>query len=121
MRWILGLIAQIGINAVVLIVADYFIPGFTLTKSIYQLAVISLLFTALNVILYPVLKFLFYPLIILTLGLFHIVISAILLWGLSRFFPQDIIFDSTKTLLVAAFIISIINLFFSLKSRIIKK
>src|SRR3989338_2659026 len=117
MRWILGLISQIGINAILLIAADYFIPGFTLTASLSQLLIIAILFTAINLILYPVLKFLFYPLIVLTLGLFHVVISAILLWGLTKFFQQNLTFESTKTLLISAFVISVVNLIINIKTN----
>lgn len=67
------------INAVALYVAATVIPGIVLTGDWVSLALIALVFGVVNALLGPILKFLSCPLIMLTLGLFTVVINAGLL------------------------------------------
>ena len=74
------LIARFVINAVALWLAAYFVPGITLTGGIAGLAIVALVFGLVNALIKPVVKFFAFPFILLTLGLFTIVINAGLLW-----------------------------------------
>lgn len=67
------------INAVALYVAAAVVPGITRSGDWVSLALIALVFGVVNALIGPVLKFLSCPLIILTLGLFTLVINAGLL------------------------------------------
>ncbi len=67
------------INAVALYIAATVIPGIVLTGDWVSLAAIALVFGIVNALLGPILKFLSCPLIMLTLGLFTVVINAALL------------------------------------------
>ena len=67
------------INAVALYVAAMVIPGISRTGDWVSLALIALVFGIVNALLGPILKFLSCPLIMLTLGLFTVVINAGLL------------------------------------------
>lgn len=70
-RWI--------INAVALYVAARVVAGIDFTGDWVSLAVIALIFGVVNALLGPILKLLSCPLILLTLGVFTLVINAGLL------------------------------------------
>jgi putative membrane protein len=74
------LIARFVINAVALWLAAYFVPGIKLSGGLAGLAIVALVFGLVNALIKPVVKFFAFPFILLTLGLFTIVINAGLLW-----------------------------------------
>ncbi|CAN5292156.1 phage holin family protein [soil metagenome] len=57
-----------------------FVGGETTLQRIGIILVVSVIFGLVNAIIKPVVQFLSIPLYILTLGLFHIVINALMLW-----------------------------------------
>jgi putative membrane protein len=65
-----------AINAVALYVAVLVVPGINLRGTWVDVLWLALIFGLLNALLRPLLKFLTCPLIILTLGLFTIVINT---------------------------------------------
>ncbi|MGB9594087.1 MAG: phage holin family protein [Anaerolineae bacterium] len=73
------------INAVALYVAARVVTGIDFTGDWVSLAVIALIFGIVNALLGPILKLLSCPLILLTLGVFTIVINAALLLLTSHF------------------------------------
>jgi len=73
MRWL--------INAVALYLAVAFVPGITPQSSNwFSFIWLALIFGLLNALLRPLLKFLTCPLIILTLGVFTLVINTFMFW-----------------------------------------
>lgn len=66
-------------NAVALWVAAYFLEGLSFTGDLVRLLVVAAIFGMVNSFLRPVLTVLTCPLIVLTLGLFTLVINAVLL------------------------------------------
>jgi putative membrane protein len=71
LRW---LISSLAIFAAVLVV-----PGISFSGPGWQIGIVALMFGLLNVLLRPLLYLLTCPLVILTLGLFGLVINAVLL------------------------------------------
>ena len=78
-------------NAIALWVAAYFLPGLDFTGTLPQLLMVAAVFGLVNSLLRPLLTVLTCPLIVLTLGLFTLVINALMLlvtgwlsarWGL---------------------------------------
>ncbi len=67
------------INAVALYAAAELVPGIHADGGWQVLAVMALIFGLVNALISPVLKFLTCPLIMLTLGLFTLVINALML------------------------------------------
>jgi putative membrane protein len=67
------------INGFALYLAAELIPGITRSGDWLSLALVALVFGVINALLGPLLKFLSCPLILLTLGVFTIVINAALL------------------------------------------
>jgi len=68
------------INGVALYVASQLVSGITVEGGWQVLLVMALIFGLVNALIGPVLKVLTCPLIILTLGLFTLVINALMLW-----------------------------------------
>ena len=83
------LLAWLCVNVLALLFAIWLFPGITLHGSstadrVIQLVITGAIFGAITSLVKPVLKVLTFPVIILTLGLFLLVINAVLLWATSR-------------------------------------
>jgi putative membrane protein len=89
-----------------LLAADYFISGFVITHDPADLLILAGIFTLLQFFLKPILRLLFLPLILLTLGLFILVINALLLFVLDIWSPhltiQGLVPLFTATLIITA-------------------
>jgi putative membrane protein len=73
-------ILRLAINAVALYLAVLILPGIDLTSGPVSILWLALIFGLVNALFGPLLKFLTCGLIILTLGLFTLVINAFLFW-----------------------------------------
>ncbi|OMH27692.1 hypothetical protein BKD30_03365 [Tersicoccus phoenicis] len=116
------------INALALAVAAWLLPGLRITADAAMVStfgsaqaatmaaymIISLIFGLVNAFIRPVLAFLSIPITCLTLGLFSIVINALMLWltaWLSTFTPAKLMIDSFFwTAILAALIIGVVSL-----------
>jgi putative membrane protein len=67
-------------NAIAIFAAVKLLPGLYFNGPWWQLGIVALIFGLLNALVRPVLTLLTCPLIILTLGLFTLVINAAMLW-----------------------------------------
>ncbi len=74
-----NLLLHWGFNAVALWVAAHFIDGLTFTGDIAHLLVVAAVFGLVNSLVRPLLTVLTCPLIVITLGLFTLVINAVML------------------------------------------
>ena len=73
-------ILRLAINAIALFLAVYFVPGVTLQGAWVNIIWLALIFGLINAFLRPLLKLLTCPLIVLTLGLFTLLINTFLFW-----------------------------------------
>ena len=73
-------IVRMAINAIALYLAVWILPGLDLSGGVVSLLWIALIFGLVNALLGPLLKFLSCGLIVLTLGLFTLVINTFLFW-----------------------------------------
>ncbi|GAB4459785.1 MAG: phage holin family protein [Anaerolineales bacterium] len=73
-------ILRLLINAVALYLAILIVPGLDLQSNLVSLIWLALIFGFVNALFRPLLKFLTCPLILLTLGLFTLVINTFLFW-----------------------------------------
>lgn len=71
---------RLVINAVALLAAIFLIKGIEYTGPWIGIFWLAVIFGLVNAFLRPILKFLSFPLIILTLGLFSLVINTFMLW-----------------------------------------
>ena len=72
LRWV--------INAIALYLAVLLLPGIDLESGLVSIIWLALIFGLINALFRPLLQFLTCPLIILTLGLFTLVINTFLFW-----------------------------------------
>ena len=80
----LKFILRWAINTVAIFLAINFVPGISLQGSWVGVIWLALIFGLVNAFLRPLLKLLTCPLIILTLGLFTLLINTFLFWLTSR-------------------------------------
>jgi len=68
------------VNAAALWVATQIVPGVSFSGGALPLLGVALVFGVVNALIRPVAKILTFPLIILTLGIFALVINGLMLW-----------------------------------------
>jgi putative membrane protein len=73
-------ILRLAINAIALYLAVYFLPGIELESSLTTILWLALIFGLVNALFRPLISLLTCPLIILTLGLFTLVINTFMFW-----------------------------------------
>ena len=89
------------------LVAAY-VPGVTVREGLDSYLWIAAIFAAVNLLVKPVLKLLSFPLLLLTLGLFLIVINAAL-FGLTAWLTDRLSVDGIGPAVIAALIISVVT------------
>ncbi len=110
------MLLQLLINAAAFYLTAYLIPGITISGWT-ALLVVSIVWGILSVLIKPVLLFLTLPINVLTLGLFTLVINAILLLMTSSIVPGFHV-DGFGTAVLAGVVFSILNGFLNaLKNR----
>jgi putative membrane protein len=107
------------INAAALTVAAWVIPGITVSdeQAWVAVAVMAVIFGLINTLIRPFLKLLACPLIILTMGLFALVINGLMLWLSSWIAGSlDVGFhvDGFLAALLGAVVISVVSFVLSL-------
>lgn len=101
-----------AINTLAVLVADYLISGIS-SDSTVRLVIAALVLGILNSILRPILLFLSIPLLIVTLGLFMLVINALLLYMVGGLVPGFHV-ASFGSAFLGSLVISIISIFINL-------
>jgi putative membrane protein len=74
------LLLRILINAAALWVAVRFVPGIAYTGTPLMLLCVALVFAVVNTVVKPIVILLSIPAVLLTLGVFLLVINALMLW-----------------------------------------
>lgn len=113
MKFLSRIIAQILVNALALWLVINLLPEVKFNGLWTDLLIIGVILGLLNFLLKPILKLFLGPLIVLTLGLFTLVINAFLLWLATQIFPVLII-PLGWPLIWATLIFSLINFIFHL-------
>lgn len=109
----LRLLVRWAVNAIALWVAIEIVPGLEYRGESYSsLLIIALIFGLVNALVRPILVLLTCPLIVLTLGLFILIINAVMLsltvW-LSDLFGLGLVSESFVATLLGALVISIVS------------
>ena len=112
----IGFVIRIAGNIIAIYVAYRVVPGFIINGGIKEFVLGGALLGLLNMTVRPFLRLISMPLIILSLGLFALVINALILWLV------DFIFDFVRlqnvwALIWATVVISIVNITASLISK----
>jgi len=88
MRLLSRFIIRILANSVGIFIAAYFVPGIIFRGNLVNLLIVGFALALANTIIKPILKFVSGPLIILTMGLFMIIINIIILWLVAWLMPE---------------------------------
>lgn len=110
-------------NVVGIIIASLILPGVNIVFDIKTIALVALLLTLGHYIARPILKLIFGPLVFITLGLFIIIINAIILYAIDTLI-NSITINGLGNLLYMTLILSSINVimeFFLKRKDAVKK
>lgn len=102
------LILRIVINAIALWVAANFVSGFNIGGGLVGLLVVAVIFGLVNALIRPIVRLLALPLTILTLGLFTLVINALMLI-LVGWISGDLQISGFWPALLAGIVVSIVS------------
>ena len=111
------LLIRLLINAIALWVAVQLVRGITYENGWLGLLAIALIFGVVNAFIRPVLKLLTCPLILVTLGLFTLVINALMLWltsAISQALNLHFVVRGFWPAFVGGLIVSIVSIVLSL-------
>lgn len=104
------LVWQIGGNSLAIYIASYLLSGFDFHGNLTNLLITGLILGIINFFIKPILKFFLTPLIILSLGLFSIIINMIILAFIDYLSPELSI-ATLSALFLGTIIVSAVNLF----------
>ena len=105
-RLILGIL----LNSLALFLAAHFISGFEDKGGSGGLLLAGLILSLINIIIKPIVVFLTLPLIILTLGLFYLLINGLLLL-IIPFFIEGFTIEGIIPAIWGAIVLTLVNIF----------
>jgi putative membrane protein len=123
MGWLGNVVVKTIINGLALYLAAYIVPGIHLgeqgdtARTIVTILLVAVIFGVINAILKPLVKLLSLPVIVLTLGLFLLVINALMLqltsWVCSQldlaFHIDHFFWDAILGALIITVVASVLN------------
>jgi putative membrane protein len=112
----MSLIIGLLINAAALYVATRLVDGISFTGSWKSLLGVALIFAIVNTLIKPVLSFFSFPVIFLTLGLFLLVINALMLLltsSVSRSFGLGFSVRGFGSAIIGSIVISLVSMVLS--------
>jgi putative membrane protein len=102
------LIARFLVIAAAVWIVAAVVPGVHVREGVESYLVIALIFALVNLLVKPLLKLLSFPLLLLTLGLFLVVINAAML-GLTALLTDRMSIDGFGPAVIAALVISAVT------------
>ena len=108
MRIAVKLVLRVLLNASALYIAAAYLPGFVLATDAKEFLFGAVILALAHLILRPILAFVSFPFVLITFGLFNVVINFVLLMA-ADFLTPAIEISDFKTLLVASLIIGLAN------------
>lgn len=107
-----NMLIRLFVNAVALWIAASIVDGIQLTQAFWSIVFVAAVFGIVNALIKPFLLFLSIPFLLLTLGLFTLVINALMLM-LTDAFVDALSVDGFWSALLGSVIISIVSFLFS--------
>lgn len=102
------LLVRLFVNVIAIWLAAQLISGIELTGNLWQALIVALVFGIVNAVIKPILQFFSAPLIVITLGIFTLVINALLLL-LTSWLTDALTVSSFLAAFLGALIISAIS------------
>lgn len=104
-------VLRVIIYAVGIALVAQIVPGIRVSsETVSTLLIIGLVFGIVNAILKPIITFLTCPLVILTLGLFVLVINGVMLLITSSLIPERLQVDGLGPAIIGGIVMSILSL-----------
>jgi len=116
MRFLSRIIFYFLVNLTALIAAAQFVPGFSTNSNVESLLILTGIFTFINLLIKPILKLVFSPFIFLSLGLFSLVINAIIL-KLLDIWSVNVTISGIQALVYSTLLITAVNLLLTFVAR----
>jgi putative membrane protein len=113
----MNLLIRLIINAVALWLATRFVDGISFDGEIAFLLVVAFVFGTVNTIVKPILLVLTFPFLIVTLGLFLLVLNAVMLWltgAISDAAGLGFHVSSFKAAFIGGLVVSVVSFVLSL-------
>ena len=105
----MNFLIRLFVNALALAAAAWLIDGIQMNGGFWDVLVVALVFGLLNAILKPVLLFLSLPFLIVTLGLFALVINAVMLLITANLL-EDFAVSGFWTAVLGSIVISLVTM-----------
>ncbi len=99
---------QIVLNGVAVLIAAYLVPGISYTGSWVYLLLVGLVIGLINLIVKPLVVFFSFPLIVVTLGLFYLVINGLMLY-LAAFLLEGLQVQGCAAAILGGLVMAIFN------------
>jgi putative membrane protein len=103
-----GALVRLVITAIAVVVAAYLLPQYLRVDGLEAVLLFALVLGILNALVRPVLLFFTLPLTLVTLGLFTLVINAIVFW-LATLFPVGVRVEGFLGAFLAALVVSVVS------------
>jgi putative membrane protein len=100
---------QIALNGVAVLVAAYLVPGIVYTGSLPALLLVGLVVGLINLIVKPIVTFFSFPLIVLTLGLFYLVINGLVLYLAAGLLPHHLQVHGCFAAILGGLVMALVN------------
>lgn len=104
-----NLIIRTVINGLALWAAATFVGGIQLSDDVGQVVLVALVFGLVNAVLKPILKFISFPFIIATLGLFALVVNAALL-KITAALMDGFVVDGWGAAILGSIVVSLVTM-----------
>ena len=113
---IINFLLHIVVSAVAILASAWLVPNVFYEYEFVSLIKIAAMLAAVNALLKPVLKMVFSPLILVTLGFFTLIINIFLLWLVVYFAPELSITGLSAYFLVMIIVSFLIFIFSAIKN-----
>ena len=100
---------QIALNGVAVLVAAYLVPGISYTGSLPALLLVGLVVGLINLIVKPIVTFFSFPLIVLTLGLFYLLINGLMLYLAAWLLPHHLHVSGCGAAILGGLVVALVN------------
>lgn len=103
-------------NSLALYIAHWLVSGLVINNGLTGFVVAGLFLGLLNLTVKPILKFISAPIIILTLGIFSLIINGLMLWLVS-YALDFVIIQTWSALIWSTIIVTVANMIITRTSR----
>jgi putative membrane protein len=100
---------QIVLNGAAVLAAAYLVPGIVYTGSLPGLLLVGLVIGLVNLIVKPIVTFFSFPLIVVSLGLFYLVINGLMLYLAAWLVPDHLRVSGCGAAILGGLVMALVN------------